>query len=844
MSVEPSDRGPAAPLDSQHYKPEPSNRTTLTDSMNDSVRRYFANAPSKNNPNRSKYRSNANAKAHKDHNHYKSNADPEEPKYNKEFKSNAEPKDAENNREFKSGAAPKDSKNDREFMSNAVPLERDSVREYFSNAVSQNNPTNTNYRSNAMSQDSKYFQDHNYKTATNLYQLNSSGDKEYAYAKANNAAIDDFESSRGRTIGGRSSAQTEAAKHFHDHKYQTATNLYQLNSSGDKEYAYAKANNALIDDFENGSGRTIGGRSAAQTESAKHFHDHNYKTATNLYQLNGSGDKEYAYAKANGSLIDDFESGSGRTIGGRSAAQTESVKHFQDHNYKTATNLYQLNSSGEEEYAYAKANGSLIDDFESGNGRSIGGRSAAQVEPVKHFKDKVFDDSGDKTYTDGDNNALDNPYKDGSGRSIGGRGNPLLDLEMNHKSVDGYSDTKQGRFGRNGGGDSENTLYSPIQKNIDLTIGRDKGAAQYIQLQETLEANKVYSREAIRRYDRFNRFGFMDPYSGMGLTKEYLFFVKPDLNIIKVGTNQLIPALSTNSFFNDLINRYPAVIPQLQSSAGLGTDKQNPFMILLSNSVRNTMDLPSIQANEIETAANIYGTKINYRGSGYKSDEDASISLEFEDTKWGDVYMLLKAYEEYSRLKDVGLISPPNVSLADERDDGIVFTKYHKNRELHDRFSIYKIIVDDDYKTILYWAKAIGCYFSTVPRDSFSDLRESGGLKYTVEIKAPFIRDMDPLDLYDFNNLILKKRNMDLRGIEDLKRKYIFRSYEDDYFTTNGDSPSNPLGRGIINGEWVSLPFIQRNMNPIKEASNGEPKIPRDWTAPLNMDYLYELVWY
>ena len=375
--------------------------------------------------------------------------------------------------------------------------------------------------------------------------------------------------------------------------------------------------------------------------------------------------------------------------------------------------------------------------------------------------------------------------------------------------------------------------YASLEKQSESEIHKKATSPKYkvdgykhVQLKETLEANNLFDRDSMPIYTKFNRLGFINPYSGLGITREYLFFTKPDLHIMNVGNSgTLNPELANNPFFADMLSRYPEVLTQLQSSAGTSVQRAQPFMTILSNHVKNSMDLPSIQGKDIETAANAYGTSITYRGSGYKSDENADISLEFEDTKYLEVYMLLRAYEEYLRVKENGDVTPPNIGVNNGTidiysDTGVSFNRYIKNKELHDRFSIWKIVVDEDFETILFWAKAIGCYFNTIPRDSFSDLREGGTLKFSVEIKAPFIRDMNPIDLYGLNQLVSSHRKNLVRNNKTIP---IYTSYN-----------KNKSGTGIMNNTWASVPYIQ-------VVSRGD--VQYKWLAPKNMGYLYKLRW-
>lgn len=161
-------------------------------------------------------------------------------------------------------------------------------------------------------------------------------------------------------------------------------------------------------------------------------------------------------------------------------------------------------------------------------------------------------------------------------------------------------------------------------------------------VQKLIMSNGIYDRFAMDWYTKFARFGIIDPYNALTTTKEYIFITKPDLCLMDTATNSVSTILSNNAFFVDAINRYYPVARQLQSSI---SSSDGPFMTILSNSITSSLDLPGISADTIDSAANVMGTKISYRGTSYKSDVDFDFNLEFEDTKYLDVYMLFKMFD-------------------------------------------------------------------------------------------------------------------------------------------------------------------------------------------------------
>jgi len=254
-----------------------------------------------------------------------------------------------------------------------------------------------------------------------------------------------------------------------------------------------------------------------------------------------------------------------------------------------------------------------------------------------------------------------------------------------------------------------------------------------------IRSNGIYTRGELDRFNVFYRFPRLDPYSMVSSTREYVFFTKPDLHIFNNGDIcTLNKELANVPFFYDLARRgyNNTVLRDLQYSA----DGSTPFVRILSNQKTSNLDLSSISVEDVETASNLYGTKLFYRKASDHSDEEAEFSIEFEDTKYLDVYLWFKAFDEYSKKKYIGKVTPPS-------------ELYRKKKVLHDQMTLYKFIVGEDGETIIHWAQMFGCYPKTVPREAFSDLSADGHLKFTVQFKCTFQDDMHPNTISDFNYL-------------------------------------------------------------------------------------------
>lgn len=304
---------------------------------------------------------------------------------------------------------------------------------------------------------------------------------------------------------------------------------------------------------------------------------------------------------------------------------------------------------------------------------------------------------------------------------------------------------------------TETSLNSPSNQTDDGGFSRDQILAdrnkhptidnnsdpnnKYSQL--LYNNNNLYSRNYLTNHTFTHtfRFGTINPYGGISTGREYLFFTKPDLHINLmndggyVDSEILNPALDNFPFWQDLYMNRRNIVNSLQ----LSLNTLDPFNHLLSNRVSSNLDLPSLDADVMETPTNMYGVNYSYRGSSENKDDNPDFSLEFKDTRYLDIYYYFKAYEEYETLKHHGILAP---------------CKYYiTNKILHDQFCIYKFIVDEDMETLVYWGKMYGVFPTSLPRDVFSNPNWDNGLSYSINFKAAFYEDMKPEIIADFNNL-------------------------------------------------------------------------------------------
>ena len=326
----------------------------------------------------------------------------------------------------------------------------------------------------------------------------------------------------------------------------------------------------------------------------------------------------------------------------------------------------------------------------------------------------------------------------------------------------------------------EKTTYSTTGTNPDLdSVAGYKALKDDMDnvnslIRRTMRANGIYDKSDMMYNTVFYRFPRIDPFNYVEGTREYCFFIKPDLNILDNGNlSQSIQNAQVPYFYNLYNNGYRyTTLQDLCYSNGGGC----PFVRILSNRKTSNIDVPDIAVEELETAQNMYGTRIFYPKSSMKSDEDIDFTVEFEDTKHLEVYNFFKAYDYYRQLKWLGIISP--------RQEDIL------NKILHDHMGLYKFVLDDDGETILFWCKWTGLYPKIISRSAFSEIPEKGPLKITVGFKqSGFFEDMVPNIISDFNSLVANW----------VGSKQALGTYEYDLWDDEIQA---------ISGEFVDYPYI------------------------------------
>lgn len=283
-------------------------------------------------------------------------------------------------------------------------------------------------------------------------------------------------------------------------------------------------------------------------------------------------------------------------------------------------------------------------------------------------------------------------------------------------------------------------------------------------------------------FNKFNMFGFYDTEDRLGKTFEYVFFTKPDLF---VDCSSLANCIE----FQSARQTNPEVINELCLSRG----SYRPFSALLYNYRKSNLELPDLEAGEMETGTNMWGQNTFYRRSSTSSNKDFNFTLQFNDNKYLDVYTYFKLYDKYEEWKAYG-----NIDLTENSR----YLNYIWNKILHNQTAIYKFIVGEDGSEIIYYAKLYGVYPKNVPSSVFGDLSEEGNLSFSINFKANFMEDMNPLIIKDFNTLSSYYPSSDFHKLYDENEGLVSNKFADPPFISSKTTVVNGQSRVRYYMRW------------------------------------------
>ena len=276
---------------------------------------------------------------------------------------------------------------------------------------------------------------------------------------------------------------------------------------------------------------------------------------------------------------------------------------------------------------------------------------------------------------------------------------------------------------------------SRIKYNMDISYAnRDdlyeqgKGSIGYL---TDLQAKMHHS---------FNRNKTAFPDKELSKTFAYVFFTRPDLNILTTGASAGSFALTSDVRTDP---KYGYIFKNNSNTLRSLVDNGNPyhkFLILLSNEAMS-FEISDNVIKTIEHGETYNGNKIVYGRTDHESNAAGECNIRYIDTVNLDIFKMHLIWVDYINKVSRGEFSPKS--------------EYIKQRILDYACSCYYFLCGPDGSTILYWQKLTGMFPVNTGENAFS--WDSGTLLAKPEINIRYMysmrTSMDVFHLSEFNAL-------------------------------------------------------------------------------------------
>lgn len=276
---------------------------------------------------------------------------------------------------------------------------------------------------------------------------------------------------------------------------------------------------------------------------------------------------------------------------------------------------------------------------------------------------------------------------------------------------------------------------------------------------------------------------FRKKYPNMQLENSigHVFITRPDLHIVTSGgayNPELAARPEFAEFFRNNANAryYRKLMLQLCSSFA-----SNNLMTELSSHIENfEVSDEVIKTRDVPQTMNDW--KMNYAGNINESQSAGTITLNYTDNRYLDIYYTHYFWVIYMALVKDGFLTPNRNYIHDKIMDYAA--------------SLYYFLLAEDGCTILFYSKLTGVFPLNIPSSTMSwNMGEHKQLKYSIQYNYNHKESMNPEILGDF-----MRANPELSGR---------------YFTGSPRSLYDPVN-DVMAKPWTAGPYI-KNVNGVNK---------------------------
>lgn len=252
------------------------------------------------------------------------------------------------------------------------------------------------------------------------------------------------------------------------------------------------------------------------------------------------------------------------------------------------------------------------------------------------------------------------------------------------------------------------------------------------------------------KYYMYNRFKVPDLNLAHSKSVTYVFFSRPDLNILCGGTANQQCLNHTEAAM--VWRRYPEIFKLLTDRVRCGD--QNNFNLLLSNQC-TSFDIRDEDLSTLEAGKSWNEYSMAY-GDAYSGRTAGEFSCNFNETSDYSVINLIKFWITYIDNVARGAWSPSYNLTGSGVSTSNPNASHVYTKTLDYAASAYVFKCGPDGEDILYWSKYYGAFPISTGAGALSwdnDAGIGGTPKLSIRFKYAFKKDMSPVSLLEFNHL-------------------------------------------------------------------------------------------
>jgi hypothetical protein len=292
------------------------------------------------------------------------------------------------------------------------------------------------------------------------------------------------------------------------------------------------------------------------------------------------------------------------------------------------------------------------------------------------------------------------------------------------------------------------TFSHPIGKqklspssHADAGISKKMGKAMKFNL--NMNTGKGGYKENVGKY--FDRLYSVYPEHEIDNLCQYVFIVRPDLNIVQDSTNKLVSlgdsradylpnsSPDKDQLFRYMKKAYPYILYNLSGTELSGHDFI-PYLVGRTES----LNLPDYTIKDYKMNQPFTNYNLPYASHALESQTGGQFEITFREDDDFQIHKLFQTWLYYIDGVTRNKFGPK--------------VKYIKDNRIDYACSVYCITCKADATEIVYWTKYTGAFPTSVPNSDLSfNLRGSPNNKVTIPFDYFYTESLNPYILVDFN---------------------------------------------------------------------------------------------